>query len=186
MKKTGIPIIISAPSGAGKTSLVAKLTQESKDLVVSVSHTTRAQRPGEVDGVNYFFVDTETFEEKIRQNDFIEYAKVFNHYYGTSKSMVREALAKGKNVILEIDWQGARQVRNIFPEAISIFIFPPSLEVLEQRLIARGQDDPITIQARMDEAHSELSHHQEFEHQIVNDNFEQALAELKAIIKEKN
>lgn len=182
MARQGTPIVISAPSGAGKTSLVAALLKDSKHLKVSVSHTTRPMRPGEVDGVNYHFVTLDEFEEKINANDFIEHAKVFNNYYGTSQSSLNAELANGYDVILEIDWQGAEQVRSLFPEAISIFIFPPSLEVLEQRLHQRGQDDANIIKARMDEAHSEISHHQEFDYLVINDDFDQALLELKVIV----
>jgi guanylate kinase len=182
MKMTGIPIVISAPSGAGKTSLVAALIKDSENLKVSVSHTTRPMRPGEVDGVNYHFVSQDEFQEKIKADDFIEHAKVFNNYYGTSKSKLNEELEKGNDVILEIDWQGAEQVRNLFSEAISIFIFPPSLEILEQRLLQRGQDDAAIIKTRMDEARNEISHYQEFDYLVINDDFEQALLELKAII----
>ena len=182
MKMTGIPIVISAPSGAGKTSLVAALIKDSENLKVSVSHTTRPMRPGEVDGVNYHFVSQDEFQEKIKADDFIEHAKVFNNHYGTSKSKLNEELEKGNDVILEIDWQGAEQVRNLFSEAISIFIFPPSLEILEQRLLQRGQDDAAIIKTRMDEARNEISHYQEFDYLVINDDFEQALLELKAII----
>ena len=139
-------------------------------------------RPGEVDGVNYHFVSQDEFQEKIKADDFIEHAKVFNNYYGTSKCKLNEELEKGNDVILEIDWQGAEQVRNLFSEAISIFIFPPSLEILEQRLLQRGQDDAAIIKTRMDEARNEISHYQEFDYLVINDDFEQALLELKAII----
>lgn len=178
----GIPIIIAAPSGAGKTSLVSALVKELPNLKVSVSHTTRAMRPGEVDGVNYHFISEAEFKKKIAEDEFLEYAKVFKNYYGTSRQWLSEELQQGSDVILEIDWQGAQQVRQFFPEALSIFIFPPSLAVLETRLIQRGQDDANTIAVRLQEARNEMSHFPEFEYLIINDDFQTALVELKAII----
>lgn len=180
---TGIPIIVSAPSGAGKTSLVAAVVKELPNLKVSVSHTTRAMRPGEVDGVNYHFISEPEFEEKIAANEFLEHAKVFKNFYGTSKNWLKTELEQGNDIILEIDWQGAQQVRALFPTNISIFIFPPSLAVLEQRLYQRGQDDKNTIINRMQAARNEMSHYSEFDYLVINDNFQTAIADLKAIIQ---
>lgn len=174
--------IIAAPSGAGKTSLVSALLEAVDDLQVSISHTTRPKRPAETDGTNYFFVDDATFEGMIKEDAFFEHAKVFGHHYGTSKKWVREALDQGVDVILEIDWQGAQQMRKLMPEAIGIFILPPSMEVLKTRLTDRAADDPVVIDARMEEAHQEISHYDEFDYLVVNDSFEQALDDLRAII----
>lgn len=182
--KYGIPIIISAPSGAGKTSLVAAVVKQLLNLKISISHTTRPIRPGEINGESYYFISEEEFKAKIAANDFLEYAKVLNycHYYGTSKSWLQEHLNKGDDVILEIDWQGAEQVRKIFKDAVSIFIFPPSLAILEQRLRLRGQDDLDIITKRMQTAKHEMEHYAEFDYLIINDDFQTALSELKAII----
>lgn len=182
IQQTGIPIIIAAPSGAGKTSLVAALIEELPNIKVSVSHTTRAMRPGEVDGINYHFISETEFKQKISEKEFLEYAKVFKNLYGTSRQWLANELQKGFDVILEIDWQGAQQVRKFFPSALSIFIFPPSLAMLEQRLIQRGQDDQNTIVTRMQEARNEMSHYPEFDYLIINDDFQTALVELKSII----
>jgi len=176
---------VSAPSGAGKTSLVAAALKNQPNLAISVSHTTRAMRPGEEDRVNYNFVDRDTFTAMIKAGDFLEHAEVFGNFYGTSESWVREMLATGKDVILEIDWQGAEQVRKKIPETTGIFIFPPSREVLRERLTNRGQDDAAVIDARMAEAKAEISHYSEADYLIVNDNFDQALAELEAILVAK-
>ncbi|KZY61648.1 guanylate kinase [Oleiphilus sp. HI0071] len=173
--------IVAAPSGAGKTSLVHELTDRYSDIAVSVSHTTRDQRPGEQDGVNYNFVSVEHFKQLIDQGDFIEHAEVFGNYYGTSRNWVQERLDQGLDVILEIDWQGARQVREQFPSAISIFIVPPSKATLRTRLESRGQDKAEVIDRRMQEATSECSHFNEFDYLVVNENFSQAVAELGAI-----
>ncbi|KZZ15505.1 guanylate kinase [Oleiphilus sp. HI0130] len=173
--------IVAAPSGAGKTSLVHELTDRYSDIAVSVSHTTRDQRPGEQDGVNYNFVSVEQFKQLIDQGDFIEHAEVFGNYYGTSRNWVQERLDQGLDVILEIDWQGARQVREQFPSAISIFIVPPSKATLRTRLESRGQDKAEVIDRRMQEATSECSHFNEFDYLVVNENFSQAVAELGAI-----
>jgi guanylate kinase len=183
----GSLFLISAPSGAGKTSLVDALIKtaennEDQKLCVSVSHTTRPMRPGEVDGTNYHFVDQQGFAHMVEQNDFLEHAEVFGNSYGTSKAWVNERLQQGWNVILEIDWQGAAQVKQIMPESISIFILPPSLETLRGRLNSRGQDDADTIEKRMAEAVNELSHYQQADYLIVNDDFETALASLTDIV----
>ena len=173
--------IVSAPSGAGKTSLVSALLEADSQVEVSVSHTTRAARPGEQDGVNYHFVSVEAFEAIAEKGDFLEHAKVFANYYGTSRVWLEQRLLAGQDVILEIDWQGAQQVRDIMPEALSIFILPPSKAALRSRLEGRGQDSEETIAGRMAEAESESSHFDEYNYLIVNDNFEQAKQELCAI-----
>lgn len=172
---------ISAPSGAGKTSLVNALLPLLNDVKVSVSHTTRAKRSGEIDGVNYHFIDMSEFLRMLEQGDFLESAEVFGNRYGTSQRWVKETLAKGIDVILEIDWQGAEQVRRLLPETVSIFILPPSRSALEQRLTGRGQDSTEVIQKRMSAAIDEMSHYPEADYVIVNDDFQTALAELRAI-----
>ena len=174
--------IIAAPSGCGKTSLVKALLGNSKNLAVSVSHTTRKPRKGEIDGENYHFVSNETFEKMISNNDFLEYAEVFGNMYGTAKTNIYEKLASNINIILEIDWQGARQVRQNMPEVISIFILPPSKNVLLERLITRGQDDKATISERMENSEKEMSHYNEFGYLVINEQFDSALNNLKAII----
>ncbi|GFO71434.1 guanylate kinase [Bathymodiolus japonicus methanotrophic gill symbiont] len=174
--------IISAPSGAGKTSLIKKLVPNLENVVVSVSHTTRAQRSGETEGIDYFFTSVSNFKEMISQADFLEYAQVFDNYYGTAQSSVERSLNSGKDVILEIDWQGAAQIRRLLEGTISIFILPPSTEVLRQRLQERGQDSPEIIDRRMQAAKTEISHYAEYDYLIVNDDFNTALTELKSII----
>ncbi len=184
LNKKGQVYIISAPSGAGKTSLVKAFLEKRDDIGVCISHTTRAPRAKEIDAQDYFFINKEHFEEKISKGDFVEYAKVFDHYYGTSKSEIDKLINQGKFVILEIDWQGARQAKAIFADrCISIFILPPSLSVLEERLIARGQDAKEIIQSRMDKALSEASHANEYDYVIINSIFEEALEDLKAIFR---
>jgi len=173
--------IVSAPSGAGKTSLVSKLIELDGKIKVSVSSTTRPMRPGEENGVNYHFLTTETFQEKIKDFDFLEHAKVFDNYYGTSKSTVEDQLKAGKDVILEIDWQGAQQVRQQIPEAISIFILPPSKEELLRRLTGRGTDSEEVIARRMRDSVSEMSHYNEFDYIVINNNFDLALKQLHSI-----
>ena len=160
----GTLYIISAPSGAGKSSLLRKLLENSgDDIVLSISHTTRKPRPGELDGRDYHFVDKESFEAMVERGEFLEDAQVFDNYYGTSQKSVEEQLAKGQDVILEIDWQGARQVRQLITEAVGIFILPPSRAALEERLKWRGQDDDAVIERRMRDAVSELSHYSEYD-----------------------
>lgn len=177
----GCLYIISAPSGAGKTSLVGKLIQQDNAIMVSVSSTTRDKRPGEEDGVNYHFLSVDSFNEKISQGDFLEHAQVFDNFYGTSKSSVELQLKAGKDVILEIDWQGAEQVRKLMPDAISIFILPPSRDELHRRLTGRGTDSAEVIALRMEEAESEMSHYAEFDYIVINNNFDLALHELQTI-----
>lgn len=173
--------IISAPSGAGKTSLVSKLLELDSKINVSISSTTRAKRPGEVDGVNYHFLSPESFQEKIEDGDFLEHAQVFDNFYGTSKTAVEEQLKSGKDVILEIDWQGAQQVRALIPDATTIFILPPSKEELLRRLTGRGTDSEEIIARRMKDAESEMSHYKEFDYIVINNNFDLALKQLHSI-----
>ena len=178
--------IIAAPSGCGKTSLVKALLGSSSKLSVSVSHTTRKPRKGEINGENYHFVSKERFGEMISNNDFVEHAEVFGNMYGTARSNINEKLDASIDIILEIDWQGARQVRENMPNSISIFILPPSKNVLLQRLTDRGQDDEETISKRMKNSESEMSHYDEFEYLVINDQFDSALNDLKAIIQDCN
>ncbi|MCW4152130.1 guanylate kinase [Halomonas sp. 18H] len=178
----GTLFIVSAPSGAGKTSLVRELIESLDGLKVSVSHTTRPRRQGEVDGVNYHFVDHAEFESLIAQGEFFEYAQVFDNLYGTSRGAVEALLQAGQDVILEIDWQGARQVRERFPEAVSVFILPPSRDELERRLAGRGTDQHAVIASRMREAISEMSHHHEYDYLVINDDFTTALRELQSLV----
>ena len=174
---------ISAPSGAGKTSLVkALLEQRATAVAVCVSHSTRAIRPGEVDGKAYHFVDLEKFNSMVDADEFLEHAQVFDNCYGTARVSVEALLASGKHVILEIDWQGARQVKARMPETVSIFILPPSREELEQRLRLRGTDEESTIERRMRDADREMSHYNDAQYLVINDDFEQALFDLDAII----
>lgn len=182
MSGTGILYTVSAPSGAGKTSLVNALIARCDQLRVSVSHTTRPQRPGEQDGVNYHFVDEAAFLGMLEQAAFLEHARVFGNLYGTSQVWVEEQLAAGTDVILEIDWQGAEQVKRLLPATRAIFILPPSRQTLEQRLTGRGQDDQAIIATRMAQAVEEMSHYVQSDFLVVNNDFEQALAELEAIV----
>ncbi len=176
-------IIVSAPSGAGKTSLVAALVTDDDSLRVSVSHTTRPKRPKEEDGVNYHFTDEQTFLNMLQDGDFLESAEVYGHHYGTSQKWVNEQLKKGQDVVLEIDWQGAAQVRNLYPESCYIFILPPSLETLTERLRHRAQDDEAIIAKRMEEARTVLQHVCEADYMVVNDEFDTALADIRAILR---
>jgi len=174
---------VSAPSGAGKTSLLkAVLEKYPNKITLSTSHATRAMRPGEVDGQDYHFVDVPTFEKKVKDGEFLEHAKVFDNYYGTSKETVENLLEQDINVILEIDWQGAEQVKQKMPDTISVFILPPNRDTLKQRLSDRGQDDYEIIKRRMAEADSEMSHYDKADYLIINDNFEEAVEELSHIL----
>ena len=180
----GTLYIISAPSGAGKSSLLRKLLENSgDDIVLSISHTTRKPRPGEVDGKDYHFVDKQSFEAMVERGEFLEDAQVFDNFYGTAQKSVELQLAKGQDVILEIDWQGARQVRHLIADAVGIFILPPSRAALEQRLKQRGQDDDAVIERRMRDAVSEMSHYSEFDYLVINDVFQQACDDLAAVIR---
>lgn len=183
MNAAGRLYIVSAPSGAGKTSLVAALAKSEPGVRVSVSHTTRPMRPGEVEGVNYHFVDHAAFSAMLAREDFLEHATVFGNLYGTSRLWVLETLSRGEDVVLEIDWQGARQVRERLPETVSVFILPPSLVALQTRLESRRQDGAEVIRERMRQAVAEMSHYDEADYLVVNDDFEQALAELRSIIR---
>jgi guanylate kinase len=183
IKQTGFLYVIAAPSGAGKTSLVAALVSSTDDLEVSVSFTTRSARPAEQDGVEYHFIDTPTFESMIAANAFLEHAKVYQCYYGTSREWVQQRLSQGFDVVLEIDWQGAQQIRQQFPAAALVFILPPSLAVLEQRLQRRQQDSAEAIAGRMRSAQDEISHYQEYDYLVVNDDFGEALSNLRRIVR---
>lgn len=179
----GCLFVVSAPSGAGKTSLVNALLKGRDDLSLSVSYTTRLPRPGEQDGVNYHFTDVAGFQAMIGNGEFLECAEVFGNYYGTAQHQLSDQLGRGEDVILEIDWQGASQVRKLFPTCVSIFIMPPSHEVLEARLTKRQQDSQEEIARRMREAEDDISHHGAFDYVVVNDDFEVALSDLAAIVR---
>jgi guanylate kinase len=178
----GTLYIISAPSGCGKTSLVNALLQSTSNLALSVSHTTRPPRPGEQDAVNYHFIDATPFQKMVDDQAFLEHAQVFGFYYGTSRSKVLEQLAQGIDVVLEIDWQGAQQIRTHLSNTVSIFILPPSKEALRQRLQSRRQDNEQVIDQRMQRAHEELSHYDEYDYLVFNDQFDYALSDLNAIV----
>jgi guanylate kinase len=179
---TGKLYTVSAPSGAGKTSLVKALVENNPNLAVSISYTTRPIRPGERDGLNYFFVNKDSFQAMLASGAFLESAEVFGNFYGTARSSVEKMLADGQDVILEIDWQGAHQVHQLMPAATAIFILPPSLLELKLRLTNRGQDNAEVIAQRMDEASNEMAHYHEADYLVINDNFQQALGELQSII----
>ncbi|MES9848086.1 MAG: guanylate kinase [Candidatus Thiodiazotropha sp.] len=182
MTAQGTLYILSAPSGAGKTSLLKALRKLDSGLHVSVSHTTREMRPGEQDGVDYHFLSQEAFLRIAGEGGFLEHAEVFGNYYGTSEEAVNTELKAGHDTVLEIDWQGARQVRKHFPEAVSIFILPPDHQALRERLDARGQDSEEVIQRRMNQAVEEMSHYAEFDYLVINDDFDTAVAELAAVV----
>lgn len=178
----GSLFIVAAPSGGGKTSLVKKLVSDLNEIVVSVSHTTRKMRPGEVSGIDYFFIEEKQFQRMIEQNEFVEYANVFDYHYGTSVGQIKERLQAGIDIVLDIDWQGAQQIKRLFADAVGVFVIPPSLHALKQRLIARQQDDDAIVAKRMQRAHDELIHYAEFDYLIVNDDFAKAADELRAIV----
>ncbi len=180
---SGLLLVVSAPSGAGKTSLLAALIADDDQLRVAVSHTTRPRRPGENDGEDYHFVSQAEFAAMLARNDFLEHAEVFGKLYGTAKSAIVSELGRGRDMILEIDWQGAQQIRKRLPLAVSIFIMPPSRAALVERLNARGQDDPDVIAARSAEAAIELAHYDDFDYVVINDRFDAALDDLRAIVK---
>ncbi len=175
--------IVSAPSGAGKTSLVRALLEQDRAIRLSVSYTTRAARPGEEEGIHYHFIGRDEFQRRLEAGDFLESAEVYGNYYGTSHSWVVSRLEQGHDILLEIDWQGAQQVRKLLPQAISIFILPPSLEALRQRLSNRGQDSQNIIDNRMKSARDEVSHAAEFDYVIINDDFYSALQDLAAVTR---
>ncbi|MDE1982007.1 MAG: guanylate kinase [Betaproteobacteria bacterium] len=175
--------IIAAPSGAGKSSLVAALVASDPGIRLSISHTTRAPRAGESDGREYHFVSHDTFQAMQSRGEFLESAEVYGNFYGTSSADIRSSLEQGQDVVLEIDWQGARQVRTLFPEAISIFILPPSLDALRERLLARGKDPLPVIERRLAVAREDLSHENEFDYAIINNEFAEAAKDLAAIVR---
>lgn len=180
---TGNLFIVAAPSGAGKTSLVKALLSNDAGIQLSVSYTTRAPRPGEVDGQHYHFVSREAFQEMLGRGDFLESAEVYGNFYGTSQSWIAASRASGRDILLEIDWQGASQVRKLIPEAIGIFILPPSVEALRERLTGRGQDAEEVIERRLAAAREDISHAGEFDYVIINDDFGTALQDLLAVIR---
>ena len=180
--KKGKLFIVIAPSGAGKTTLVNALVSQDENLCVSISHTTRPSRPGEEDGVNYYFIKKQEFMGMLSDGNFLESAEVYGYNYGTSKLWVNEQLSKGLDVILEIDWQGAEQIRNLYPDTCSIFILPPSIKTLTERLQERAQDDFDTIESRMQQARSVIEHVAEADYVVVNDNFDTALDDIRAIV----
>ncbi len=182
MQSPGTLFTVSAPSGAGKTSLVEALAQIDGKVCISISHTTRPMRPAEQDGVNYHFVAEAAFQEMLARTAFLEHARVYDHFYGTSQDWVEKQLRSGVHVILEIDWQGAQQIKRQRPDSVSIFILPPSRAALQQRLTNRGQDDAAVIAQRMSQAADEISHYPEADFIVVNDDFEQALIELQCIV----
>ena len=185
MAHLGTLYIVSSPSGAGKSSLLSALLARFNDdrrMQLSISHTTRGMRPGEEHGVHYHFVDKSEFQAQIDRGAFFEWAEVFGNYYGTSRETIERCLDQGVDVFLDIDWQGARQIRDQLPEARSIFILPPSLPILEQRLHGRGQDSAEVIRHRMEQAVAEMSHYDEYDYLIVNDDFETSLQQLASIV----
>lgn len=182
MSEFGNLYVISAPSGTGKTTLVKTLVDSLPNITVSISHTTRPKRPAEMHGVNYYFINEAEFRRMVEHDDFLEHATVFNNMYGTSRSWVEETLQRGIDVILEIDWQGAQQIQRLISSCISIFILPPSLEALSQRLMQRNQDHADIISKRLADAQETISHVSEYNYIVLNDNFEAALNDLKTIV----
>ncbi|HCU88834.1 MAG TPA: guanylate kinase [Gammaproteobacteria bacterium] len=180
--KAGNLLIISAPSGAGKTSLVHGVVKRMQNIAASISHTTRPRRPGETDGVDYFFITEPEFEKMIQEGEFLEYAQVFGNLYGTSRTQIDRILDTGIDLLVELDWQGARSIRDIYPDTVSIFVMPPSEKALRERLVARRMDQKEIIQQRMQAAMSEISHYREYEFLVINDDFERALQELCLIV----
>ena len=182
---SGLLFVITAPSGAGKSSLIDALLKDDPHLRLSVSYTTRAPRPGEVNGREYHFVDEKTFLAMLERSEFLESAEVHGNRYGTSQAVIREALARGQDLVLEIDWQGAQQVRRLYPECVGVFILPPSVAELERRMRSRGQDSEAVIRRRLDNAREELQHQDEFKYAIINKDFDTAKRELSEIIRKE-
>ena len=180
---TGNLFIVAAPSGAGKTTLVHLLLENDPQIEMSISHTTRLPRPGEEDGREYHFIDVPAFLEKIARNEFLEWAEVHGNYYGTSKRWIETEMASDRDVLLEIDWQGAQQVRKVFPQAIGIFVLPPSMAILQARLSGRGTDPDEVIARRIAAARDEMRHVDEFDYVIINDGLQQAAGDLQAIVR---
>jgi guanylate kinase len=180
---TGKLFVITAPSGAGKTSLIEALMRDDPSLKISVSYTTRPPREGEKDGVDYHFVDRAAFEAMERRGEFLESAEVHGNRYGTSRQVILDAVARGEDLILEIDWQGAQQVRRLYPQCVGIFILPPSIEELERRMRGRGKDAEAVIRRRLDNARDELAHSGEFQYAIINKDFESARQQLAEILR---
>jgi len=180
---SGNLFIVTAPSGAGKTSMVRALLAADQNVQLSISYTTRAMRPGEADGRDYHFVSREQFQQMLGQGEFLESAEVYGNYYGTSQTWINQMMQSGKDILLEIDWQGAAQVRRIFPAAIGVFILPPSLEALQQRLQGRGQDSAEVIARRLQAAREDISHVAEFDYAIINDSFDVAVDDLRAVFR---
>ncbi len=181
--KKGTFYVISAASGTGKTSLVKQLTQDITNLSVSISYTTRTQRQGEIHGKHYFFVDQDTFKSMAEQGEFFEYAENYGNYYGTAKQGIQQILDQGEDVILEIDWQGQAQIKQLMPQSVSIFILPPSLEALKKRLTGRAQDSDTVIARRLEAARTEIQYARDYDYIIINDDFNQALSDLSYVIK---
>ena len=181
--RKGRLFVVTAPSGAGKTSLIDAVMRDDPSLKISVSYTTRAPRPGEKEGVDYHFVDVPTFRSMERRGELLESAEVHGNHYGTAKRVILDAMAKGEDMILEIDWQGAQQVRRLYPDCVGIFILPPSIEELERRMRSRGQDSEAVIRQRVANAKEELAHAEEFKYAIINKDFETARRELVSIIE---
>jgi guanylate kinase len=179
----GLLFVITAPSGAGKSSLIAKLLEDERGLALSVSYTTRSPRPGEQNGREYHFVDLPAFEAMLERGEFLESAEVHGHRYGTSQKVIEEVRASGRDLLLEIDWQGAAQVRRLYPESVGIFILPPSMAELERRLRKRAQDSDEVIRRRLKNAVEEMSHAAEFKYAIINNNFDDARLDLRAIVR---
>jgi guanylate kinase len=183
MSEPGNLYVISAPSGTGKTTLVKALIDTLPGITVSISHTTRTRRPAEIHGINYYFISADEFQVMIDQNDFLEHATVFGHSYGTSRRWVDETLAKGHDVILEIDWQGGLQIQSLFPNCTSIFILPPSVTDLYQRLIKRNQDNHDIIKQRISDVRESTRHVRDYDYVVINDDFDTALTDLKTIVQ---
>lgn len=184
--KSGTLFIIAAPSGAGKSSLVKAISGHIDNTDVSISHTTRKPRRDEVDGVDYHFIDETEFNSMVNQNRFLEYATVFDNHYGTSRDWVEQELARSRNIILEIDWQGAQQIKSQLRNSVGIFVLPPDYHTLKDRLIERQSDEQDVIDRRMAAANEEISHYKEFDYIVINDDFDQAVSEIKAIITATN